>query len=359
MPLSRTLSRRELEYYSRQIVLRELGYKGQLRLKNAKVSVVGLGGLGSSIATQLTGMGVGHLRLVDRDVLEYSNLHRQHAYDARHIGYPKVELAGRRLRRLNPRVRIEELPMTVNTTNASRIVEGVDAVVDGLDRMAPRYAINRACVKSGTPYVFGSALTSMGNASTIIPEKTPCLECFYGNLDDASLPTCSTAGINPAVLSIVTGVQVSETIKLILGQDPALAGQLLVCDLHRLSFDKIEVARVEGCPVCGGNSERQPTKLSEDSVEEICSREGKRTFIINPKEILDLDMDLLDRIIAEQDYSPTIKSRLARGFKPTKEASATIMKNGTMIVEGLAQVQDATALYKKIVSRGLGFQVNL
>jgi adenylyltransferase/sulfurtransferase len=206
------LSERELDFYSRQIVLTEIGYNGQLKLRNARVCLVGLGGLGSPAALQLVAMGVGYLRLVDRDVVELSNLQRQHLYGVNFVGYPKVEVAAKRLRELNPNIEIEPLPLSLNANNAEDVVKDMDVVIDGLDRMSPRYAVNKACLKLEVPYVFGAAIMTYGSVSTIIPNKTPCLECFQGNLEDDSMPTCAVVGVHPSVLSIIASVEVSEAV---------------------------------------------------------------------------------------------------------------------------------------------------
>ncbi|MDP2899924.1 MAG: HesA/MoeB/ThiF family protein, partial [Candidatus Bathyarchaeota archaeon] len=167
------LSPDELAYYSRQLVLSEIGLKGQRRLKKARVLVAGVGGLGCQITVQLASMGVGYIRLADRDVVEMSNLQMQHLYGFDVIGYPKVEAAEMRLHKVNPFIDIEAVPASVNNRTASRLAEGVDLVVDGLDRLAPRRALNRACVGLGIPYVYGSVITHVGNVSTIIPGETP------------------------------------------------------------------------------------------------------------------------------------------------------------------------------------------
>ncbi|MHA1263213.1 MAG: HesA/MoeB/ThiF family protein [Candidatus Freyarchaeota archaeon] len=191
------LSDEELEFYSRQIVLTEIGYTGQLKLRNARVCVVGLGGLGSPAALQLAAAGVGYLRLVDHNIVELSNLQRQHLYSVDYLGYPKVEVAARRLHELNPNIEIDPLPLSLTVSNAEEIVRDMDVVIDGLDRMTPRYALNRACLKTGVPYVFGAAIMTFGNMSTIIPGRTPCLECFQGNLSDDRMPTCAVVGVHP------------------------------------------------------------------------------------------------------------------------------------------------------------------
>jgi len=174
----RELSREELETYSRQIALRDIGVSGQEKIRRARVCVIGVGGLGSAIVAQLAGMGVGLLRIVDRDLVERVNLHRQSLYDVDSLGMPKVEAAENRVRRINPDVRVEALTLSVGEHNAEKVVEDMDIVLDGLDSLAARRIVNRACVKHGKPYLFGAAVEMFGNASTIIPGETPCLDCF-------------------------------------------------------------------------------------------------------------------------------------------------------------------------------------
>lgn len=159
----------ELDIYSRQIVLGDIGYDGQLQLKNAKVCLVGVGGLGTSTAFKLTGMGVGKLRIVDRDIVSRSDLHRQYLYDAKSIGRPKVEVAAEKLNHLNPDIIVEAVPESLNLLNVVDIVRDIDVVVDGLDRPQPRYLINQACNKRRIPYIFGAAIETYGQVTTLLP----------------------------------------------------------------------------------------------------------------------------------------------------------------------------------------------
>jgi len=241
------LSKEELEYYSRQVIMDEIGAKGQLKLKNSKVCVLGLGGLGSPAAMQLAGVGVGYLRVVDKDVVELTNLHRQHLYGADEVGCSKVEAAAKRLRRLNPYITVEPLICTVNEASAEKLIQGMDVVVDGLDNMNARYAVNRACVKLGVPYVFGAVATTTGNVSTIIPKKTVCLECFYGNKEHNS----KTVGIHPSAVNVIASIEVSEAVRLLTGQEPRFANKLLNFDLNELEINLVKLSKVGTCPVCG------------------------------------------------------------------------------------------------------------
>jgi adenylyltransferase/sulfurtransferase len=246
-----TLSEAELTYYSRQVNLRELGVDGQLRLKNSRVCLLGVGGLGSCIGVQLAGLGVGFVRLVDKDVVEFCNLHRQNLYGVEDVGKPKVEVAAKRLRSINPFISVEPLNVFVNSDTAEALVKDVDVVVDGLDSMAARYAVNRACIKLGVPYVFGAAVGTCGNLSTIVPSKSACLECFYGGLVDSKLRKCDKVGVHTSVIKIIASLQVSETVRLLTGREPCLVNKLLYVDLDQLEFSTVQVAKAASCPVCG------------------------------------------------------------------------------------------------------------
>jgi len=343
------LSDKELRFYSRQIMLDEIGYEGQLKLKEAGVCIVGLGGLGSTIATQLTAMGVGNLRLVDRDVVEESNLQRQHLYNFDVVGFPKVEAAVKKLERLNPYVRFEMLPLSLNERNVDEIINGMDVVVDGLDNMNTRYAMNRACVKWRIPYVFGSAIATFGNVSTIIPRETACLECFYGQLDDSVLPSCGTVGVHPSVLGVLASIEVAETVKILLGKQPNLRNKLLYCDISSMRFEEIEVARAETCPVCGSQPKASPMPLKHVLIEEGCGRNNKRVFTVAPKENLNLKMEKLIDILKKEKTRLNVKTKLGVTLATREKILVSILKSGVMIIEGTNSEEEALNFYKEIV----------
>ena len=245
--MHKELTDEELFTYSRQIVLPDIGYDGQLALRNARVCLIGVGGLGSPIALKLVGMGIGTLRFVDRDVVSRTDLHRQHLYDADAIGQPKVEVALKRLSRLNPDVRLEPVPEALNSLNAEELISGMDIVIDGLDRIETRYIVNRTCNRLKIPYVFGAATASYGNVSTLIPDQTFCLECFMPDLKNEDIPSCGIVGVHPSVVGMVASLQVSEAIRLLIGQKPKLFNQLLYVDLKELEFNILDVPPLESC----------------------------------------------------------------------------------------------------------------
>jgi adenylyltransferase/sulfurtransferase len=348
------LTDEELEFYSRQIVLPEIGYNGQLKLKGARVCIVGLGGLGSPAALQLAAMGVGYLRLVDRDVVELSNLQRQHLYDVNFLGYPKVEVAAKRLRELNPNIEIEPLPLSLNVNNVEGIVRGMDVVVDGLDRMTPRYTLNRACLKLGVPYIFGAAIMTFGNVSTIIPGKTPCLECFQGNLDDDMLPTCAVVGVHPSILNIIASVEVSEAVRIILREQPRLANRMLHCDVGNMEFEEVEISKAENCPVCGPKPSGPPMPLKQKLVTEVCGRKGRRVFVVTPRRDLELNMNRLYSLLEDGGFEIKVRAELGVTFNNSGlKGAVSILKSGIMIIEGLNNEKEAYDLYSKIIIDGL------
>lgn len=342
------LTEDELRFYSRQILLDEIGYKGQQKLKKAKVCIVGLGGLGSTVAIQLTAMGAGHLKLVDRDFVEESNLQRQHLYSFDVIGFPKVEAAVNRLRKLNPYVELEPLPLSLSTRNAESILKGMDLVVDGLDNMRTRYAVNRACVKQGIPYIFGAAVSTFGNVSTIIPHETACLECFYGKLDDAVLPNCGTVGVHPAILGVIASLEVAEAVKLLTIGQPRLANRLLYCDVSSVRFEEIKVAAVESCPICGSEPKTTITPLKHLFVEELCGRNNRRAFIVTPAKTLALDLGKLRKILRDECICVEVESKLGIVFS-SRGIRASLLNSGIMVVEGTRSDREALDFYVEIV----------
>ena len=352
---SEQLSSRELQYYSRQMMLDDVGLDGQVMLKNARVCLVGLGGLGSTVATQLAAIGVGFVRLVDRDVVEESNLQRQHLYGFDVLRYPKVEAAVKRLEGLNPYVTFEPLPVSVDASSAEGLVEKIDVVVDGLDNMAARYALNRACVKRGIPYVFGSAISTFGNASTIVPGETACLECFYGKLDDRLLPTCSTIGVHASIIGIIASVEVAETLRILLRKRPSLAGKLLYCDVDSMRFEEIAVARAAACPVCGNRPRVKSPHLKRALVVEGCGRNRKRVFTVIPRENLGLNMGQVKALLAKQEgVSIQVSAKMGVAFTVKTGAEASLLSSGVMVIEGAGDADDALSLYKTTVVRKIG-----
>jgi molybdopterin/thiamine biosynthesis adenylyltransferase/molybdopterin converting factor small subunit len=281
------LKNEDLQRYSRQIMLEEIGFVGLEKLRKAKVCVVGVGGIGNPVVTQLAAMGVGKLKIVDRDIIEVSNLHRQHLYTENDLGKVKVEAAKERLEKINSSVEIEALPNSVTKYTAESIISGYDIVVDALDSIDARYALNDACIKLNIPLIYAGALGMLGSVCTIIPNKTACLRCIFPALAEDDMPTCSTEGVHPSILYLVGGIQVSEVVKIILGEKPTLENKLMYVDLNDLSLEKISVFKQEECPSCGTKRiDRDQLETKQLIIEELCGRDrGKRTYTVTPSHI--------------------------------------------------------------------------
>jgi adenylyltransferase/sulfurtransferase len=339
-----SLTKEELARYSRQIVMKKVGLDGQKRLKEARVCVAGVGGLGCVSALQLAAMGVGFIRLVDHDTVDITNLHRQFLYDVDSLDHPKVEVARDRLKSLNPNVEVEPIPLSINSHTAKEVVEGVDVVVDGLDRLAPRYALNEACQSLKVPYIYGAAIQLHGYASTIIPGKTACLECMLGRISDEGLPTCETAGVLPPILGAIASVQTKEAVSLIIGDEPSLANKLLLCDLDFMSFEVFSVARNPNCRTCG--LPVKPLAIAEGvKVVQLC---GKGAFMISQRTPLSLDMAKVASKL-ESMFRVKVKGPIGITFDYSDEVSVSLMKTGNMLVKGVEGEERALQIYDEVL----------
>jgi adenylyltransferase/sulfurtransferase len=331
-------------------MLEEIGYQGQLKLRAAKVCVVGVGGLGNPITTRLVAMGIGKIRIIDRDVIELSNLHRQTMFDESDVGQIKVEVAARKLKKLNPDVEIEALAISINDYTAVDAVEGCDVVIDALDSVNARYALNKACVEKNIPFVTGAAVAVSGQAFTIIPHQTACYSCMFPALDEDSMPTCSIEGVHPSILSIIGGIEVAEAVKIILGKKPSLSDRILHADLENLDFVTTRTFRAEECPVCGsGKAESAPKQ--ELIIEELCGRNrGKRTFSITPTQKFEIDVEKITNLANGLKFKVENQGELGLSMR-TNEMSVSFMKRGSAVIVGPKDEDDAVVLYKKLIQK--------
>ncbi|AZZ46455.1 molybdopterin-synthase adenylyltransferase MoeB [Pseudomonadaceae bacterium SI-3] len=246
------LSDDELLRYSRQILLRQVDIEGQLKLKQSRVLIVGLGGLGSPVALYLAAAGVGELHLADFDQLDLTNLQRQIAHDTPSVGLHKVDSAMARLSALNPLVKLVPHRAAMDADTLGAAVAAVDLVLDCTDNFAVREAVNAACVAAVKPLVSGAAIRLEGQLSVFDPrvESSPCYHCLYGHGTEAEL-TCSEAGVLGPVVGMVGSLQALEAIKLLVGFGEPLIGRLLLVDALSSRFRELKVKRDPACAVCG------------------------------------------------------------------------------------------------------------
>ena len=268
-----SLSPDELQRYHRQLILPDIGEAGQRKLAEARVLIVGAGGLGSPVALYLAAAGVGHIGIIDEDVVDLSNLHRQVIHRTRDIGRPKVASAADALRDLNPHVDVATIHARLSSGNAIELLKGYDVVVDGSDNFPTRYLVNDACVILGIPCVYASISRFDGQASIFATPSGPCYRCIFPEPPvPGSVPSCAEGGVFGVLPGLLGSIQATETIKLITGVGESLAGRLLVVDALRMRFRTIELARDPECPACGT---RELTELID--YDDFCGEAARAT----------------------------------------------------------------------------------
>ena len=248
------LSVDEVKRYSRHLIIPDVGMTGQKRLKNAKVLVVGAGGLGSPALLYLAAAGVGTLGIVDFDVVDESNLQRQIIHGVSDIGHPKAESARDSIREINPYVNVVLHTERLDSDNAMAIFEPYDLIVDGTDNFATRYLVNDAAVLLGKPYVWGSIYRFDGQASVFWAEYGPCYRCLYPEPPPPGMvPSCAEGGVLGVLCASIGSIQVNEAIKVITGIGEPLVGRLMIYDALEMTYRSVQVRKDPECPVCGKN----------------------------------------------------------------------------------------------------------
>ena len=335
-----------IERYSRQILFREIGQDGQEKLLNSRVLLVGCGALGASHAEILTRAGVGFLRIVDRDFVEFTNLQRQTLYsesDAKER-LPKAIAAKNRLSAINSEIEIDGTVADVNHSNIESLIKDVDLILDGTDNFQIRYLINDACVKLKKPWIYGAAVSSYGTTMTIFPHETPCLRCIFEEMPDAgSSPTCDTAGVIQPIISSISAIQTTEALKILTGNTDKLHKSLIQIDVWQNDWRKIKLGKPnEDCETCAkGNFEFLNAELQEFSAV-LC---GRNAVQIAPKTTQINLENLAERLknlgeVKQNEYLVRFTSG---------ENELTIFRDGRAIIRGTDDVSVARSLYAKFV----------
>jgi molybdopterin-synthase adenylyltransferase len=332
--------------YSRQILFSGIGDEGQRRLRAAQVLIVGCGALGSAHAESLARAGVGHLRLVDRDFVEPSNLQRQTMFtesDAEKR-LPKAIAAANHLREINSEVAVEPHIVDVNHSNIERLVAGCDVVLDGTDNFSVRYLINDACVKHDINWIYGAAVGSYGVTMTIRPHETACLRCVFEEAPPAgSAPTCDTAGVIMPIINIVSAVQVTEAFKLITGRTEELHGSLLQFDVWRNESRKIGAgARRADCPACALALYETLSNVSEGAAV-LCGRDAVQISPSQPTRVNFSSLAERLRRAGEVKFNEYLLR-----FK-TGKFELTVFQDARSIIRGTNEIAVARSLYAKYI----------
>lgn len=264
----RVLSDSEMERYSRQIRIPEVGLKGQVKLMESKMLLIGAGGLGCPSAIYLAAAGVGTLGIVDSDVVDASNLQRQILHHTSSLGRPKTDSAKETLLEVNPLIEVRTYQERLTSANVMEIIEPYDIIVDGSDNFPTRYLLNDACVWTGKPVVHGSVFRFEGQVTLFWPYHGPCYRCLYPHPTPPDLaPSCADAGVLGVLPGVIGLLQAVEAIKLVLGEGQSLAGRLVAYDALTTSFREYKLRRDPACPVCG----EEPTITEFIDYEDFCA----------------------------------------------------------------------------------------
>lgn len=335
------------ERYSRQILFAEIGKAGQEKLLDARVLIVGCGALGASHAEMLSRAGVGHLKIVDRDFVEFTNLQRQTLFKESDAieRMPKAIAAKTRIAEINSEIEVDAIVADVNQSNIEQIIADADLVLDGTDNFQIRYLLNDACVKLGKTWIYGAAVSSYGTTMTIIPGETPCLRCIFEEMPDAgSSPTCDTAGVIMPIIATVSAVQVSEAMKIIVGDRDALHGSLMQFDVWQNDWRKIKLSKPNAdCRACGQGIFDFLDAESQEFSAVLCGRNAVQISPPNPTTIeLKSFGEKLSQLsdVKQNDYLV----RFTAG-----ENEITVFRDGRAIIRGTDDISVARSLYARYV----------
>jgi molybdopterin/thiamine biosynthesis adenylyltransferase/rhodanese-related sulfurtransferase len=284
--LTLSLSKDEILRYSRHLIVPEVGMEGQLKLKAAKVLLVGTGGLGAPLGLYLAATGIGRIGLVDFDVVDFTNLQRQVIHFTKDVGRPKIDSAAEKMQAINPNVEIVRHEVALSSENAMEILKDYDLVVDGTDNFPTRYLVNDACVLLGKPNVYGSIFRFEGQATVFAYQGGPCYRCLYPEPPPPGLvPSCAEGGVLGILPGTIGLIQATETVKLILGIGESLVGRLLLYDALGMHFRELKLRKNPECPICGDHptitklidyhqfcgvpqqTPKEESKLTDDEIE--------------------------------------------------------------------------------------------
>jgi len=328
--------------YSRQTLLKYIEKKGQKILNESYVVVIGCGALGNTIANNLVRSGIGHIKIVDRDIVELNNLQRQNLFNEEDIGNPKAFITAKKLKKINSEVTIDYLVDDVNHRNIEEIIKNTNIVLDGTDNMLVRFLINDACIKHRIPWIYGGAIETFGMTMNIIPGKTPCFRCIIQDLPETGLlPTCDTVGVLNSIPTIIASIESTEAIKILLKK--MSNENLIMYDVWNHNFQKIFVKKKESCECCDKhnfeflNAEKGVTMIS------LC---GRGAIQITPVKQMKISFKELENKLDK--LGDVERREMILRFKiPNHELN--IFKNGRAIIIGTNDLKTAKSLYAKYI----------
>lgn len=336
------------ERYSRQILFSPIGEEGQERLLHSRVAIVGMGALGTVLANHMVRAGVGHLLLIDRDFVEWSNLQRQMLYDERDAreGLPKAVAATQKLQAVNSEVEIEGVVTDLTWRNAEELLSDRDLVLDGSDNFQVRFLINDVCVKHSIPWIYGGGVRDQGMTMTIVPGKTPCLRCLFDSLPaPGSTQTCDTVGVIGPLIHIVASFQATEALKILVGDLAHLRRTMLHFSLWENHWGEMDVSRArrKDCPACGQHDFAFLQPQSEEEVTRLC---GRNTIQIHMAGQGHFDLEAMSRRL--KPLGKVEQNRFLLRFS-VDAYRLVIFPDGRVLVQGTDDPSLARTLYAKYI----------
>jgi molybdopterin/thiamine biosynthesis adenylyltransferase len=336
------------ERYSRQILFAPIGKAGQEKLRASRVLLIGCGALGAAQAEILARAGVGKLRIVDRDFVEFSNLQRQTLFSERDAAnrLPKAIAAKERLDEINSEVSVEAFVADANRSNIEDLMRGCDLILDGTDNFQTRYLINDASVKNGKIWIYGAAVGSYGVTMTIQPHKTPCLRCIFEEMPPAaSAATCDTAGVIQPIIAVVAAAQTTEALKILTGNFDQLHRSLMQFDVWTNDWRKIKLGEPSAdCPACGRGAFDSLNAENQLFEVVLC---GRNAVQIVPSAACEIDLPKLAERLQKIDKNLKLNEYLLR-FN-TSEFEITVFTDSRAIVRGTDDLSVARSLYARFV----------
>jgi adenylyltransferase/sulfurtransferase len=338
----------DLARYARQVRFPPLGEDGQRRLAGSRALLCGCGALGSAIANTLVRAGVGHLRIVDRDFVELSNLQRQVLFDEADaaVGVPKAVAAAEKLRRVNSTVSVEPVVADIDPTNIEGFCEAVDVILDGTDNFETRFLVNDAAAKLGLPWIYGGCVGAEGQTMTILPGETACLRCLMPECPaPGSTPTCDVAGILGPIVGVIAAIEAAEAIKILSGNRDAISRNLTVVDLWQNQVRKVDVRSLRDqvdCPTCKHGEYAWLSSRSGSRTAVLCGRNAVQ--LSHPGSCISLD-ELAARL---EGVGRLTRNQFLLRLK-VESYELTIFPDARAIISGTDDVATARAVYAKYV----------
>jgi adenylyltransferase/sulfurtransferase len=341
--------------YHRQSLITDIGEAGQQRLHDSTVLLLGCGALGSVAADLLSRAGVGHLVIVDRDVVEETNLQRQLLFDERDVadGLPKAEAARRRIAETNSEVRVTAIVDDIDHSNIARFADGADLLLDGLDNLETRYLANDLAVSDGLPYLYGAAVGTAGTAFPVLPQHgTPCFRCLFAEVPaSGTIPTCDTIGVLGPLIATIASFQVTEALKILTGNLDKVCRKMLHVDVWSNEFHQLDVSTTDAggdCPCCKGRRFEYLDGTAGSSAAVLCGRDAVQLRPGRQAAAVDLDSlaTRLRRHGTVQVNEFLLRADISDGDRPCE---ITLFPNGRAIVKGTSEPDVARGIYAKYV----------